>query len=72
MLIIRAKNRAAPIGRATTKKCPHVFRCPVYPGLPFRASVLIFEFVAEKTGRFGREDLILFLVFTDFWYKNRT
>ena len=52
MLIIRVKIKAAPIGRVT-KKSPYVFRCPVYPGLPFRASVFIFEFVAEKTGLFG-------------------
>ena len=48
------------------KKSAHVFRCPVYPGLPFRASVLIFEVVAQKTELFGREDLF-FLVFTNFW-----
>ena len=56
MLINRSKIRAAPIERAT-KKVYTFFRCPVYSGLPFRASVLIFAFVAEKTGLCGREDL---------------
>ena len=56
MLTIKAKSTAALIGRAT-KKSPHVFRCPVYPGLPFHASVLIFKFVVEKTGLRRREDL---------------
>ena len=48
----------------SNKKSLRVFRCSVYPGSPFRALVLIFEFVAEKAGLFGREDL--FLVFSDF------
>ena len=59
LIIIRAKIRAALIGRATKQKSEHVFTCPLHPGLPFCAFVLIFEFVAEKTGLFGREDLFL-------------
>ena len=48
MLIIKAKIRAAPIGRATKKKSTHVFRCPVNPRLLFSACSLIFEFAVEK------------------------
>ena len=68
MLIIRAKIRAA---QEQQKKSLRVFRCPVYqyPGLPFRASVLIFEFVAEKTGLFGRENL--FFGLHRFWRYTR-
>ena len=65
MLMISATTRAAPIGRATKKSIRLQMSC-TYVGLPFRASVLIFECVTKKkTGLFGcREDL--FLVFIDF------
>ena len=53
MLIIST----APIGRAT-KKSSHVFRRPVYSGIPFCTSVLISEFAAEKIGLFGLEDFL--------------
>ena len=53
MLIIRT----ALIGRAT-KKSSHVFRRPVYSGIPFCTSVLISEFAAEKTGLFELEDFL--------------
>ena len=61
MLMIRAKIRAAPMGRATTKKVNTSSDVLYTRGYHF---VLVCELVAEKTGLFGREDL--FLVLTDF------
>ena len=59
MLIIKASIRAAPIGRATKKV--HTSSDVLYPELPFRTYMLIFEFVAKKkTGTFGRREDLLF------------